>query len=929
MLPQPELNEPGLHELLLAPITSQEIPQLVADLLKDAATTLRGTDPVATPVDTRLLMDQMAATIKLLRLAPRQVVQQAQDQVEQIADQQTRKIAFNLYFQALLVAGTNPTVLQAAQLVTNNRNRLSTAQRLQYLTTLPKYVKYPTKALLKEIQNVVVQNLKNEPVLYNAAVLSLSNLIYQACLNRKIQRVQYPVEIYGRFCTPEVVKNNFLQPFFNELKRGLSESNNEQVVVYLAALGNIGHPEVLPAVQRIVRETDAPTTVKIYAIFALQRLVNDYDGAHEAVTPSFIKHDVLPFLEQVIKNRNRKGPVRMAAVTLLVKSEYTTQEQWELIARLSQSDDDEEFKIYTATTIVNIARMKKPVTSEHTRMQKYARQVVKKIDQARGKPMHSLSYYQAREIQDLDIEYFQRYAQFRSNSSFFPTHFYAKSQIHLGKRGLPIIPYEVSLSFVNLNQLRESHGDYSMVKAFLNFRFLNNFQDIVKIDQETLEDVARNVQDSVAQAFQQSTATAQKMIMLSEFTKEMPTGLGMPLTKKLRSPLLISAHAKLGEAQLQNNGQAAQAQVSVRNVIVARLHYWIAVKVPFLGQKFQSGVDSRATVELPFRALARIGSAGTVELAITPAYIQGGSQPQGQIRLVKVKRVPYTAQVPSCIHRALAPQSSDVQITPIRTSRNPQQEQQHLGQQETGFALQYTREQDKPQKNGYGKMTGYVSAELVLDLDKSRTNTIYIAAAAGEDNKHSNNDATTVAIALVGKKNVVPPVSQSQSQQGKMQQIREGQQNTFQYLAQVTVNPKSHRSQQLEGDALVRVAAGNAANDAAKHLDQSQSQFKVVRQAILEGSTPQQQTDLCVEAQHEYNGQYPQSYHNAQMAMEIQQQLRFGPRCQDGQMRNTLTTQAKWTTTSQTHQGTIKMNVSYSTACRCYLIATMNFYKYC
>lgn len=914
MLPQPQLNEPGLHELLLAPVTYQDIPEFATQLLRQAAQQLRGTANPGSPIDTRQLMDQLAGAIKLLRLAPRQVVQQVQQQVEQIQDPVTRKIAFNLYFQALLVAGSNPTVLQAAQLVTTNRNKLSTAQQVQFLATIPKYVKYPTKDLLKALFEMV-DNLKEFPYRYNAAILGFSQLLHQACMNRVIQRVKYPVELYGRFCSPEVVESTFLPPIFKQLKQGLQETTQQKVseraVVILNVLGNIGHPAVLPKVQEIVREGDYPRMIKIAAIFALKNLVNDYDGALEAVTPDFIQNSVLPFLSQVTVNVNRKAVVRMAALTLLVKSQYATQRQWEQVAALTSNDPDEEIRTYAASTVVNIARMKDPVTRQHVQMQKNARQVVQRVQKVHAQPLGAFNFYQAHEVRDLDIEYFYRYAQFRSNSSVFPTHFYAKSQVSLGKHGLPIIPYEVSLSLVNLNDAIQQRN-YRTFQAFLNVRLLNNIQDIIKIDPEVVESLVETVQENVAHAFQQNTATAQKMIMLSEFTKEIPTALGMPLTKKLRAPLLISTHVKLGQAQLQNNGQAAQAQASVRIVAVARHHVWIALKVPFLGQKFQSGVDARATVELPFRALARVGTSGAVELAITPAYIQGGSQPQGQVRLVKVKRVPYTAQLPSTLHRALQPQSSDIQITPIRTTKNAKQQQVQLGQEEMGFKLVYTREQDKPKKN-YGVLTGYVSAELNLDLDKSRTNTIYMAAAVGqqEEQDQSNSDEdeeATLAIAIVGKKAVVQPVSQ----QTKMQDIREGQTNTFQYYGQVTIDPDYEHPQQAQ--AFVRFASGQAANDAAQKLSESEQQFKPVRQAILQGSTPQQQTDLCIEAQHEFNFQAPQNYysrqHNQQFGAQIQQELKYGPRCQKGQMRNKLTTQAQWTSTPQTHQGSLKMTVS-------------------
>jgi len=157
------------------------------------------------------------------------------------------------------------------------------------------------------------------------------------------------------------------------------------------------------------------------------------------------------------------------------------------------------------------------------------------------------NYYQAYEVGQSEIESFFRFVTLCSNQTVIPTHYYVKEQIHLGEKGLPIVPFEGALSLVNTNSLWQSRG--GNFQLFLNFRFLNSMQDTIKLDYPGLMNLAHELKQTLKQTFNQNTATAQKMIMLSEITKEMPNALGLPITKKLRAPLLISTHAKIGNTQ--------------------------------------------------------------------------------------------------------------------------------------------------------------------------------------------------------------------------------------------------------------------------------------------------------------------------------------------------------------------------------------------
>ena len=94
-------------------------------------------------------------------------------------------------------------------------------------------------------------------------------------MNTRIRNSRYPVALYGKFCDAQVVEQEFLPYFVNELEKVLKSDIKEDHhwrFVYLKALGNIGHPSFIPVVQRIL-DNRHNVLLKVKAIFALQHMI--------------------------------------------------------------------------------------------------------------------------------------------------------------------------------------------------------------------------------------------------------------------------------------------------------------------------------------------------------------------------------------------------------------------------------------------------------------------------------------------------------------------------------------------------------------------------------------------------------------------------------------------------------------------------------
>jgi len=93
----------------------------------------------------------------------------------------------------------------------------------------------------------------------------------QACVNARIKQSRYNVALYGEFCALSHT-TPYVEYFTQKLNEYLKKSGNHWVSVYLAALGNIGHPRVVKTVQQILDDSNDPIE-KSKAIFALKNVI--------------------------------------------------------------------------------------------------------------------------------------------------------------------------------------------------------------------------------------------------------------------------------------------------------------------------------------------------------------------------------------------------------------------------------------------------------------------------------------------------------------------------------------------------------------------------------------------------------------------------------------------------------------------------------
>jgi hypothetical protein len=169
----------------------------------------------------------------------------------------------------LIFLGTNPAITAVMKLIQNNKVTGEKANQL--VMTFALYIRHPTPELIEEIFKFLKSSVvQQEQQLKTTTILVFSVLLNQACINANIKQSRYSVA-YGEFCELSTT-TPYVKYFERKLDETFKQSGNHFTNVYLAALGNIGHPRVVNVVQKVLDDSN-DVLEKTKAIFALKNVI--------------------------------------------------------------------------------------------------------------------------------------------------------------------------------------------------------------------------------------------------------------------------------------------------------------------------------------------------------------------------------------------------------------------------------------------------------------------------------------------------------------------------------------------------------------------------------------------------------------------------------------------------------------------------------
>lgn len=206
-LKQPTLDEAPLSSMLITPLKRDGLKQRVHELMQEIVRDLYQSTEKDSIAD-RETLSKISTVVKTLRVFNTPGIEEVARKWIQSGDEQ-QEIGRSIFLDALAIAGTNPAVNFLFKLIKNGQ--LEGEEAAQTLSTIPMNIRTPTKELLEVYFSLIEHDtVKRQEQLRTTAMLSFTNLAYQACVNKAVKNSRFPVAIYGQFCDEQLVAKKFV-----------------------------------------------------------------------------------------------------------------------------------------------------------------------------------------------------------------------------------------------------------------------------------------------------------------------------------------------------------------------------------------------------------------------------------------------------------------------------------------------------------------------------------------------------------------------------------------------------------------------------------------------------------------------------------------------------------------------------------------------
>jgi hypothetical protein len=746
-LPKPDLEHAPLAAMFISPLKQQEMKSRINKLMQEIAQDLtKSTEKDS--IAEREVLSKISTVVKILRVLDSQDIQESAQKWTQSGNEE-QEVARSIFIDALAIAGTNPAVVYLLKQIKSGQ--LNGEEAAQVLATLPMYIRTPTRELLEKYFEVMEDEaVKRQEQVRTTAMLSFSTLLANACINKKVKNTRYPVALYGEFCSETYVAKKFVPYFVQKLEKRL-ESNTQQdqhwIVTLLAVLGNLGHPDTIEIVQKIMDE-QTNHFIKTKAIFALKNLVKSRSNlnqqfqqqsrknnvlpvdrqSRDIVTDEVIEHQVLPVLVSVAFDRGEHPQVRNAAISLLLHCTYADVAIWQQLAMATWFEQSRDVRTFVYSSLKSLAELDHPIKGVQVSMQHKARAVLPLAKPIKASIARSHNLFTAHFVEPINSGFAQQLSYFQGSDSILPTNMYYRNYFNFGNGAAGVHPVEFSVAGNTIQKLAnafyhavtktqgqqenlEKHQDMSVIKNLLNIesrkqdepvqgaiylRLRDEIERMWTFDDQTIEQLAQQLIQN-ANSKGELNVNYQKAVHMAEHLASMPTIMGFPLDYSMQMPALISIRGII-KMQQQQGEQGYTLQADLAPVYAWKIHRKLSFKVPFTGKSYQTGVQRHIVVEAPFSAVARKAPQGQIQLALTPAHLSAGA-PTGTINLVTYHQIPYTAIISDEFYPINHQQGGKMQI--VHANQDPKdnyERREQFGEKSLGLVFQLNEKSEFPEQ---------------------------------------------------------------------------------------------------------------------------------------------------------------------------------------------------------------------------------------
>ncbi|XP_011136990.1 vitellogenin-like [Harpegnathos saltator] len=285
-------------------------------------------------------------------------------------------LRWKIWRDAVVQAGTGPAFLTIRGWILEKKVRDFEAAQL--LSRLPRVVHMPTAEYIKAFFELLKEpSVKNEFLLNTTAPYAFAELVRYVMVWD--QKFFYPVRTFGMFVNNEEKKaltDVYIPYLAQELMDAQQKHHNSKILTYIIALGNIGHPAIVPVLEPYLEGKLKITSFQRMTIVASLRKLMEHQ-------PDVVR----PIVYRIYQNDKEHQEVRIAAVQLLMMSHPPL----DMLKRMAERTHYEPNGEVNNAVVTGIRYLSK-LSRERNRQDAHNAQAVRKLLNPKVKPNMRESY---------------------------------------------------------------------------------------------------------------------------------------------------------------------------------------------------------------------------------------------------------------------------------------------------------------------------------------------------------------------------------------------------------------------------------------------------------------------------------------------------------------------------------------------------------
>lgn len=346
----PNINEPAYAALYMSPQPHADKKQNVMNaqkLLQDIAQQLQ--NPNNMPKADFLSKFNILVRV-IAAMSTEQLGQTSRSiEVAKSSNNIIKSDMWMIYRDAVAQAGTLPAFQQIKTWI--QTKKIQGEEAAQVVATLVNTLRYPTKEVMSQFFKLAVSaEVSQQRFLNTSALIAATRLINMGQVNNETAHSYYPTHMYGRLSRKHdtFVLDEILPYLSEQLKNVIEQGDSSKAQVYIRAIGNLGHREILKVFAPYLEgKILISTYLRVQIVNSLQVLTQQEDKHVRAVLYSILKNTAEPY------------EVRVAAINRIFMAKPTSV-MMQSMAQMTHDDPSVQVRAALKSGIESAAQLKNP-----------------------------------------------------------------------------------------------------------------------------------------------------------------------------------------------------------------------------------------------------------------------------------------------------------------------------------------------------------------------------------------------------------------------------------------------------------------------------------------------------------------------------------------------------------------------------------------